>query len=239
VHGVQVARALSTRPQEGTIGLENAGNNLMYADVRIKELAPDTTKPTVTVSNPQDGARFLQGSDVTPDYACADEQDLIECVATPLSTSTPGHFTFTVTARDAAGNETTVTRAYSVAAYTTATGDVGATVPATLALTLGPAATFGAFTPGVARDYTASTTANVISTAGEARLESSEAGHLMNGAFALPQPLRVEIAPNAWNDPVSNAPVAITFRQAIGATDALRTGSYAKTLTFTLSTTTP
>jgi hypothetical protein len=32
------------------------------------------------------------------------------------------------------------------------------------------------------------------------------------------------------------AAVAITFRQHIGVTDALRTGSYARTLTFTLST---
>jgi hypothetical protein len=38
---------------------------------------------------------------------------------------------------------------------------------------------------------------------------------------------------------VSNASVAITFRQHIGANDALRTGSYSKTLTFTLSTTSP
>ena len=38
-------------------------------------------------------------------------------------------------------------------------GSAGGTVPATLALTLGPAATFGTFTPGVARTYTASTTA--------------------------------------------------------------------------------
>ena len=32
---------------------------------------------------------------------------------------------------------------------------VGGTVPATLALTLGAPATFGAFTPGVGQDYTA------------------------------------------------------------------------------------
>ena len=31
----------------------------------------------------------------------------------------------------------------------------------------------------------------------------------------------------------------ITFSQAVGANEALRTGSYSKTLTFTLSTTTP
>ena len=34
-------------------------------------------------------------------------------------------------------------------------GGAGATVPATLALTLGSAAGFGAFTPGVAKDYEA------------------------------------------------------------------------------------
>jgi hypothetical protein len=33
--------------------------------------------------------------------------------------------------------------------------------------------------------------------------------------------------------------VTLSFEQAIGAKDALRTGSYSKTLTFTLSTTTP
>jgi hypothetical protein len=33
--------------------------------------------------------------------------------------------------------------------------------------------------------------------------------------------------------------VAITFRQPIGAQDPLRTGTYSKTLTFTLSTTSP
>jgi hypothetical protein len=33
--------------------------------------------------------------------------------------------------------------------------------------------------------------------------------------------------------------VAITFKQLVKNTDALRTGSYSKTLTFTLSTTNP
>jgi len=79
----------------------------------------------------------------------------------------------------------------------------------------------------------------VISTAGDASLSASEPGHLTNGAFSLPEALRVEIAPAAWTGPVSNASVAITFRQHIGATDALRTGSYSTTLMFTLSTTSP
>jgi hypothetical protein len=61
----------------------------------------------------------------------------------------------------------------------------------------------------------------------------------MNGTFSLPEALRVEIAPSSWNGPVSNAGSALTFRQHIGANDALRTGSYSRTLTFTLSTTNP
>ena len=52
-------------------------------------------------------------------------------------------------------------------------GTVGGSVPATLSLTLGAPATFGAFTPGVAKEYTASTTANVISSAGDAALSVS------------------------------------------------------------------
>ena len=45
--------------------------------------------------------------------------------------------------------------------------------------------------PGVERDYTASTTATVISTAGDAALTVSEPGKLINGAFSLASPLEV------------------------------------------------
>src|SRR3954447_562609 len=62
-----------------------------------------------------------------------------------------------------------------------ANGDVTATVPATLSLTLGPPAPFGVFAPGVAKTYTAAMTANVISSAGDAALTTSDPGHLMNG----------------------------------------------------------
>jgi hypothetical protein len=122
---------------------------------------------------------------------------------------------------------------------TYADGSVGGTVPATLSLTLGNAASFGAFTPGVGKEYTAATTANVISTAGDAALSASGPVFLKNGAFTLASPLGVEISPNAWSGPVSNGPAAITFRQAIGSNEALRTGTYAATVTFSLSTTTP
>jgi hypothetical protein len=61
----------------------------------------------------------------------------------------------------------------------------------------------------------------------------------MNGTFALPQPLVVELSKSTWTGPASNDPVTIAFKQHVDATDALRTGSYSKTLTFTLSTTNP
>jgi hypothetical protein len=112
-------------------------------------------------------------------------------------------------------------------------------VPATLALTLGPAAQFGAFTPGLDKEYTANTSATVISTAGDAALSVSDPCCLTNGAFALSEPMRVEFSKSTWSAPVSNDPVTITFKQHVSATQPLRTGTYAKTLTFTLSTTTP
>jgi uncharacterized protein (TIGR03118 family) len=115
----------------------------------------------------------------------------------------------------------------------------GGTVPATLSLTLGGAASFGAFTPGVTSDYTAQTTASVISSAGDAALSVSDPGHLMNGTFALPSPLQVELGKTSWSAPVTNDPVTITFKQHIDAADALRTGTYSRMLTFTLSTTNP
>ena len=112
-------------------------------------------------------------------------------------------------------------------------------MPATLALTLGAPATFAPFVPGVAADYTASTTAKVLSTAGDATLAVSDPGHLANGTFSLPGPLQVSFSKSTWTGPVSNEDTTVTFKQHIGANDALRTGTYSKTLTFTLSTTTP
>jgi hypothetical protein len=121
---------------------------------------------------------------------------------------------------------------------------VGGSVPATLALTLGPAASFGAFTPGIAKEYTATTTANVISSAGDATLTVTDpssvgTGHLVNGTFVLPQALQGLGTLKTWAAPVSNDAVTVTFKQAVAANDALRTGTYSKTLTFTLSTTQP
>jgi hypothetical protein len=159
-------------------------------------------------------------------------------------------------------------------------GGVGGTVPATLSLSLGAPATFGAFTPGLAHDYFASSAATVLSTAGDATLSVADpsataTGHLTNrtscdaderlasaeagtcgskGAFALPQALQAKsgaaayapvgsasapLALKSWPAPTSNEVVTVDFKQSIAANDPLRTGTYAKTLTFTLSTTNP
>jgi predicted acyl esterase len=138
-------------------------------------------------------------------------------------------------------------------------GSVTASVPATLSLTLGSAPSFGAFTAGMARDYTASTTANVISTAGDATLSVADpglthTGKLVNGAYTLAQPLHANAKSGAfapvggsadpttlltYSAPISNDAVTLAFRQTIGANEPLRTGTYSKTLTFTLSTTQP
>ena len=122
-------------------------------------------------------------------------------------------------------------------------------MPATLSLTLGPAPSFGAFTPGVNGTYTATGTANVISSAGDAALSVADpsataTGRLVNGTFSLASPLLVGGNPlpttvKTWTGPTSNEAVQLAFSQSIGANEALRTGTYSKTLTFTLSTTSP
>ena len=145
------------------------------------------------------------------------------------------------------------------------TGRVGGTVPATLSLTLGPRRRSSARSRRAsARTYFATTTANVISTAGDALLSVADpssfgTGHLVNGTFVL---AAAAAGPGAqrrqhrhrvqqrgllgsplnlltWSGPVSNDAVTLEFSQLVNANDPLRTGTYSKTLTFTLSTTQP
>lgn len=129
---------------------------------------------------------------------------------------------------------------------------VQGTVPATLALTLSPPASFGTFLPGVDGNYDAGTTATVLTTS-SALLSISDPslvapGRLVNGSYALDQPLQVRANGAAFGPlgpvlsyagPVSHDVATIDFRQSIARTQPLRTGVYAKTLTFTLSTSSP
>ena len=174
------------------------------------------------------------------------------------------HVVAVVDQLEAAGMISRAERNAIVAAAGEATSSVSGTVPATLSLALGAPASFGPFTPGVARTYNASTTANVISTAGDALLSVSDpsptnTGKLVNSAFTLANPIMASAtsaggtgaaaaavggsaAPTsllAYTGPRSNDQVSLAFSQAIGANEALRTGTYSKTLTFTMSTTQP
>ncbi len=151
-----------------------------------------------------------------------------------LKLSAPGINGATTVGGETGGPGTIVTRRIEDAVPAT----VGGTVAAQLSLVLGAPAVFAPFTAGAAKDYTAATTATVTSTAGGATL-SVDGGTLSNGAFALAQPVQIAFSKTSWSAPVSNDVVTIGFTQHIGATDPLRTGTYAKTLTFTLSTTTP
>lgn len=85
--------------------------------------ATDHTPPQAHLDSPPDGATFGQGQSVIADFACDDEpggSGMSRCEGTvpdgqPIDTSTPGNFTFEVTAVDRGGNSTTVTHHYSVA----------------------------------------------------------------------------------------------------------------------------
>jgi DNA-binding beta-propeller fold protein YncE len=81
----------------------------------------DETAPTVDLRTPADGAQYQLGEAVDADYSCADEggSGLASCEGdvadgAALDTATPGAHSFTVVARDEAGNETTVTHGYTV-----------------------------------------------------------------------------------------------------------------------------
>ena len=141
---------------------------------------------------------------------------------------------------------------------------VGGTVLPTLSLSLStPAVSFGTFVPGVAADYTSTLGATVTSSGATASLTVGDltgippAGHLVNGAYSLPQSLQAKasspvgvgtafaslsVTPLSlltYSAPVANDPVTIGLKQPIAATDPLRTGTYSKTVVFTLATTTP
>jgi hypothetical protein len=253
-------------------GMEFANGNYALLESAL-DYQDDTTPPTVTpVSS--------TGSDLSPSsYSVTFDQSEAADIyyttdgSTPTTSSahyqpsrprglpTPIPIVGTTTLRwlavDFKGNRSKGSQTFSVGG----TGTVTGTVPATLSLTLGSPASLGAFTPGVDKVYTTTTPATVTSTAGDALLtvsdpDTANPGHLVNGAYALPQALQMRAtdprtagsAPNpigssynlmSWDAPITNDPVTLEFDQPIGRTDALRTGTYSKTLTFTLSTTNP
>jgi type 1 glutamine amidotransferase len=136
---------------------------------------------------------------------------------------------------------------------------VGGSVPGVLSLSLGSPPSLGTFEPAVARDYDASVASVVTSTNAAAQLtvkdpSATATGRLVNGSVALAQPLQLRVgsagfaplstagaplALRSWSGPASGDTFAIDLRQSIGATEPLLKGTYAKTIVFTLASTTP
>lgn len=91
------------------------------------DIKRDATPPWVVMQVPANDAVYTRGDQIAAQYTCLDTTSgVAECAGpvpglTPLDTSTAGRFTFTVSARDAAGNESTATASYSVLAPTTLT----------------------------------------------------------------------------------------------------------------------
>jgi hypothetical protein len=256
-------------------GMEFANGNYALLDAAL-DYQNDTTPPTVTpvsstgsnisptpysvTFNQSEAADIYYTTDGSAPTQSSAHYGPVLTRGQPVPIPINGTTTLRWLAKDFKGNVSTGSQTFYLG--TQAAGGVSGSVPATLALSLGSAPSFGAFTAGLTKDYTAGGTANVLSTAGNAALSVSDPdptapGHLVNGAFALPSALQaaatsgggtgtgtatVGNAPATlenWSAPVSNDAVALTFTQHIGNTDPLRTGSYSKTLTFTLSTTNP
>ena len=142
---------------------------------------------------------------------------------------------------------------------------VNGNTPSALTLTqLSTQPVLGTFTPGVSADYTGSMVIGATDTGTASQLtaydpSATDTGHLVNGNLELAQPLKAG-ATDAANPtltfapvgslasplvllneaaPLANDAIAVTFKQSIGATDPLGTGSYSKTILLTLTTTTP
>ena len=223
--------------------------DLSNPQTQTTSFAQDLEGAAITIAQPVEGAQFKQGAAQTVTYSCTDSDSGVESCVGPvasggaLDTSRIGVHEFKVTATDRAGNVTTKSVTYMVNSADFP-GSVSGTVPATLSLSLGAAPSFGAFTPGVAREYTATGGGNIISTAGNATLtvadpSTTNTGKLVNGTFTLANPLMASAtgtgatagaggavggsaAPTTlltYSAPVSNSTLALTFKQSIGANE--------------------
>ena len=132
----------------------------------------------------------------------------------------------------------------------------GGTVPATLVADARRARASARSRPAWPGSTTPTATATVTSTAGDAALSVADPATDRSGPAGERRVLaraagpgrrhgrvradrRTPQALHSYGGPVSNDALAIRFKQAIGASEPLRTGAYTKTFTFTLSTTTP
>jgi hypothetical protein len=242
----------------------NRGGNGSYANTTSNITTP--VKPGVTfhglfsgmILGSSDPNTTLSGGTIGGAFNMVNNDGV---AATTPNTVGPANATSAWPYSDVAGHAVTARERD----YPVQTATVSGTVPGTLGLALpGGTTSLGSFVPGVTDTYSSTVVGSVTSTAGAASLtigdpSSVATGHLVNGTFSLPQALQADassaggtggpFAPvgststptllETYSNPVSNDVVTVGFKQLIGATDALRTGTYSKTLTLTLSTTTP
>lgn len=100
-----------------TVTAEDAAGNRTSVTHEYEVI--DATRPMITIRFPRfTDVAFLLGQHVETDFTCADEpggSGLVACEGAPmLDTATVGAKTFSVYARDAAGNETLENRGYDV-----------------------------------------------------------------------------------------------------------------------------
>jgi hypothetical protein len=184
----------------------------------------------------------------------------------PLDTAKLGTKSFTVTATDTAGNVTTKTISYKVNSVDFPVTVTGGSVENVMALSFNTSATtFGAFTPGITKWYEANVTATITSNHNDTTLSVYDAattntGRMVNGARALATPLNIKLASGtqatalaggpvggaaaptpilSYSAPQTNRTATLFLQQLVSANEVLAAGTYSKTLTFTMSTTTP
>jgi Bacterial Ig-like domain len=98
---------------------DNAGNSASATQTGIRI---DTAPPFISLISPINGFTYQQGTQAIANFSCLDAlSGIATCTGTipsgqPLPLDTPGTFSFTVTAVDLAGNQTQVTRSYTVVA---------------------------------------------------------------------------------------------------------------------------
>jgi hypothetical protein len=186
-----------------------------------------------------------------------------------IDTVAAGPHTFTVTSHNAAGTLTTANVTYSVEPVTgTVGGDTPPTLNLTLGTPTPFSAFIPGLALDYVATLTASvvsTAANAALTVADP--STTATGHLVNGTFSLQNALQASASSTlkdangnpasqsapagpiggsaqpslllTYTTPVGSDAATLTFKQAISGTEALRTGGYSKTLTFTLSTTAP
>ena len=241
------------------------GNGRTYTGPVTLNFTLDRSGRTPTRTQPSAGVDYIEHrvtlNGVPGPWVRSTNPGLVNPYTSSVTVSELGAYSIEYRSADRGGNaEAAKTVTFWINRPTTVTGKVSAIVPSTLGLAVNPLV-LGPFIPGVAQTYTGTTTATVTSSWPNATLSvydedanTNTNGRLVNGASIIPTRLDVLNSTGAyqsiqasnqarvvatWATQVAGASATITMRQAIANNNVLVAGEYAKTLTYSLSTTTP